>query len=284
MRNPFYHIVEKAFSHWMAMHEIERIGGSFYYYIPILFVYESPILLFGTAGIVHFLKKKDKNAPFFLFLCYWAVASLLLYSYLQEKVPWLVVHIVLPFGILAGAYMGELFPGVPDRQQESLPRAEDMSSGTDKKPALEIKRSRTNTLLAGILALTLIISLVQCISVNFYRSMEPDELMVYAQASPNIRELMEKNGEFNNGPETLRIYVVDPDNLYWPLPWYLRDYEKVVYAIKPPAKEEYDAIIVPAAYQMYREIPEREYASYNFTLRPGKEFTLYYNKKLEEKG
>ena len=112
-----FSIVEKAFSHWMEMHKIQRLGGPFYFYIPILLVYEIPILLFGTMGIIYFLRKKDKNAPFFLFLSYWAVASLLLYSYLQEKVPWLVVHIVLPFGILAGAYLGEFFPRVPDNGQ-----------------------------------------------------------------------------------------------------------------------------------------------------------------------
>ena len=225
-----FSIVEKAFSHWMEMHKIQRIGGPFYYYIPILLVYESPIILFGTLGLIHFLKRKNENTPFFLFLSYWAIASLLLYSYLQEKVPWLVVHIVLPFGILAGAYLGEFFPRAPENSQhENLLRAEDMSSETDKKPTLEIDRSRTCTLLTGILALTLIISLVQCISVNFYRSMEPDELMTYAQASPDTRDLMEKIEGFNHGPETLTMYVVDPDNLYWPLPWYLRDYEKAAY-------------------------------------------------------
>jgi uncharacterized protein (TIGR03663 family) len=265
----------------MEMHRIERIGGPFYFYIPILLVYESPILIFGTAGIVHFLKNKGENASFFMFLSYWAVASLLLYSYLQEKVPWLVVHIVLPFGILAGAYLGYLFPRVPGRRQKNLLGTEKISSGTDKNLASEIKRSRVHALVAGVLALTLIISLVQCISVNFYRSMEPDELMTYSQSSLDIRKLMEKIEEFNQGPETLRISVVDPENLYWPLPWYLRDYEKASYYREPPAKVEYNAIIVPATYQMYKEIPEEKYASYNFSLRPGKEFTLYYDKELK---
>ncbi|WP_292389830.1 flippase activity-associated protein Agl23 [Methanosarcina sp. UBA5] len=277
----FFSIVERAFSHWMAMHRIERIGGPFYFYIPILLVYESPILLFGTAGIVHFLKKKGKNASFFLFLSYWAVASLLLYSYLQEKVPWLVVHIVLPFGILAGAYLGDFFSGMPGIRQKNLSGIEDPNFGIDKNPAFGIKRSSVYTLVTGILILTLIISLAQCVSVNFYRSMEPDELMTYSQASPDIRELMEKIGGFNLGPETLKIAVVDPENLYWPLPWYLRDYEKAAYYTKPPAKSEYDAIIVPATYRMYEVIPEEKYASYNFSLRPGKEFILYYDKKLE---
>lgn len=282
-----FSIVERAFSHWMAMHRIERIGGPFYYYIPILFRYEVPVIIFGTTGFFHFLKTKglDKgqNASFFLFLCYWALTSLLLYSYLQEKVPWLVVHIVLPFGILAGALLGEIFSIVPENEQnEKRPDERDRSSAEGRNPTFRKEYSgKTRTLLAGILSLTLLISLGQCVSVNYYRSMEPAELMTYVQSSPDIRELMEKIEGFDRKPETLRICVVDPNRLYWPLPWYLRDYEKAAYSSKLPTSSKYDAIIVPISYDMYREIPEEEYSSYNFTLRPGRDFTLYYNKKLE---
>ena len=281
-----FSIVERAFAHWMAMHRIERLGGPFYYYIPILLVYEAPIVIFGVAGVSHFLKIKRQNASFFLFLCYWAFTSLLLYSYLQEKVPWLVVHIVLPFGILAGAYLGEIFSRKPEPMppEQELPE-EDISPLTGPKLSLRAKHSgKARTLTAGILALALLISLGQCISVNYYRSMEPTELMTYTQASPDIRELMEKIGGFDRRPETLRLYVVDPNQLYWPLPWYLRDYEKTGYSSKLPASSKYDAIIVPISYDMYREIPEEEYSSYNFTLRPGRDFTLYYKKKLEMSG
>jgi len=276
-----FSIVERAFSHWMEMHKIERIGGPFYFYIPVLLTYESPILIFGTAGIVHFLRKKGKNFSFFLFVSFWAIASLLLYSYLQEKVPWLVVHIVLPFGILAGAYLGDLFSRTSGREQVSSSGAENISSGADKSPAPKMRYSSTYNLAVGILALTLIISLFQCISVNFYRSMEHDELMTYSQAPQDIRELMGKIEGFNKGSENLRIAVVDQHNLYWPLPWYFRDYEKAEYYTAPPGDGKYDAIIVPAAYQMYEEIPEERYASYNFSLRPGKQLTLYYDRKLE---
>jgi uncharacterized protein (TIGR03663 family) len=279
-----FSVVERAFSHWMEMHKIERIGGPFYYYIPILLVYESPILLFGIAGIVYFLKRKDKNSSFFLFLSYWAVASLLLYSYLQEKVPWLVVHIVLPFGILAGAYLGEFFSSVPEKKQ-----IEKESTEENKLPepykifAFQMDRSELRALITGVLALTLIIFLVQCISVNFYRSMEDSELMTHTQATTDIRELMEKIEGFSLSRDTLNIYVVDPDNLYLLLPWYLRDYEKISYSRNLPSNIQYDAIIVPASYQMYREIPEEDFALYNFSLRPGKEYALYYNEKLEKK-
>jgi uncharacterized protein (TIGR03663 family) len=282
-----FEVVEKAFSHWMEMHRIQRLGGPFYYYVPILLLYEIPILFFGIVGIIHFLRKKNKNTAFFLFLSYWAVASLLLYSYLQEKVPWLVVHIVLPFGILAGAYLGEFFSRVPDNRQtdnkqtEQVSEAENGSSGSGKKPAFKVDSSRVRTLIAGILALTLMISLFQCVSVNFYKSMDPNERMVYTQSSPDIRELMEKIEGFNKNPDTLTLCVLDPNDLYWPLPWYLRDYKLASYFRKPPSNLKYDAIIAPVEYKMYREISENEYASYNFTLRPGRDFILYYKKGLE---
>ncbi|WP_440946986.1 flippase activity-associated protein Agl23 [Methanosarcina sp. T3] len=280
-----FSIVDRAFTHWMAMHRIERIGGPFYYYIPILLLYEVPIVIFGAAGFFHFLKIKRPNASFFFFLCYWALTSLLLYSYLQEKVPWLVVHIVLPFGILAGAYLGEIFSRKPEPvpPEQELPEG-DRSSLTGLTSSRKEYSRKALNLTAGILALTLLISLGQCISVNYYRSMEPAELMTYTQSSPDIRELMENIESFDRRPETLRLYVVDPNKLYWPLPWYLRDYEKVGYTSKPPSSSKYEAIIVPSSYDMYREISAEEYSSYNFTLRPGRDFTLYYKKKLEKTG
>lgn len=259
-----FEIVEKAFAHWTEMHRIQRLGGPFYYYIPILLLYEIPILFFGILGIIHFLRKRGKNTAFFIFLSYWAIASLLLYSYLQEKVPWLVVHIVLPFAILAGAFLGDSFSS--------------LESG--KKPAFKIARSKVRILMTGILALTLIVSLFQCISVNYYKSMDPNERMVYTQSSPEIRDLMTKIEGFNKKTDRLTLCVLDPYDMYWPLPWYLRDYKLASYLRKPPSNLNYDTIIAPVEYQMYREISEDEYASYNFTLRPTRDFILYYKKSL----
>ncbi|WIM47540.1 TIGR03663 family protein [Methanosarcina mazei] len=265
-----FSIVERAFNHWMEMHSIERIGGPFYYYIPILLRYEIPVVLFGAAGFFYFLfnrvRNKGQNYSFFLFLCYWALTSLLLYSYIQEKVPWLVVHIVLPFGLLAGAFLGEVF-------------SKKNKDGQPKKPDYP---GKIRALLTVILVLTLLVFISQCISVNYYRSMEDEELITYTQASPDIRILMEKIEGFNESPDTLRIYVIDQYQLYWPLPWYLRDYERAAYSSKPPSSSKYDAIIAPISCDMYRELSEEEYSSYNFTLRPGRDFTLYYNNKLEQ--
>lgn len=99
--------VEKAIFHWYEMHRIQRIGGPFYFYLPMLALYELPVLVFGIAGIIHYFRK---NNLFFIFTGYWALTNLIVYSYLQEKVPWLILNPLLPLIIIAASYLGELLP------------------------------------------------------------------------------------------------------------------------------------------------------------------------------
>jgi uncharacterized protein (TIGR03663 family) len=101
--------IEKAVSHWYAMHKTAHIGGSPFYYLPILVRYELPALVFGAVGIIHYFKK---NNIFMFFLGYWAISNFIIYSYLQEKVPWLILNPLLPLTLIAGAYIGELLAGL----------------------------------------------------------------------------------------------------------------------------------------------------------------------------
>src|SRR4029077_14554123 len=43
-----------------------------------------------------------RSDPFLRFLVFWALASLAIYGWAREKVPWLTVHPLLPLTILAG--------------------------------------------------------------------------------------------------------------------------------------------------------------------------------------
>ncbi|MBN2488318.1 MAG: TIGR03663 family protein [Methanosarcinaceae archaeon] len=245
-----FSVVESAFSHWSEMHRIERIGGPWYFYLPILGMYESTILIFGVAGAVHYIREKN---PFLIFIAYWAAASLLTYSYLQEKVPWLVVHIVLPFGILAGTYISEILP------------------------TLKFKPKHVEALVVGILVLSVSFSAYQSMSVNFYKSTDPDELLVYTQASPDIFEVMDKIEELDGGRNRVEILVADPENLYWPLPWYLRDYKHRSYSGTVPLHSSADVVIVPKSRSedLAYSLGER-YESMQFDLRPGREFIMLY--------
>ena len=160
----------KAVLHWYEMHKIERMGGPFFCYLPIMGLYDLPILVFGALGIAHYgccenkkikmlifliiylvivdlfylvLKTypgsskflpisylpasiivflpllifatltvlKSKNL-FVAFLTYWALTNFFIYSYIQEKVPWLVLNPLLPLAIIAAIYLNEIIPGL----------------------------------------------------------------------------------------------------------------------------------------------------------------------------
>lgn len=47
----------KAVDHWTAMHKQQRLGGPWYYYVPLYLLYELPIFILALAGTVQFLIK-----------------------------------------------------------------------------------------------------------------------------------------------------------------------------------------------------------------------------------
>jgi uncharacterized protein (TIGR03663 family) len=52
------------------------------------------------------------DARFVAFLIFWNISTLFIYSWAGEKMPWLVVHPVLPMIILSGKFIGDLYEGV----------------------------------------------------------------------------------------------------------------------------------------------------------------------------
>jgi uncharacterized protein (TIGR03663 family) len=106
-----------AFSHWYEMHEIKRIGGPPYYYIPLLFLYELPVALFAFIGSIDYITQfiKNREDPMMVLMVYWLCASLAAYAYIGEKVPWLILHPLLPAVLIAGAYLGEVIPSLKQR-------------------------------------------------------------------------------------------------------------------------------------------------------------------------
>jgi uncharacterized protein (TIGR03663 family) len=55
----------KAVEHWTAMHNQQRLGGPWFYYIPLYLLYELPIFILAMIGTVQFLFK-DFNGSLFL--------------------------------------------------------------------------------------------------------------------------------------------------------------------------------------------------------------------------
>jgi len=127
----------QAIEHWTAMHNQQRLGGPWFFYIPLLLLYEIPIFILAIIGTVQFLisgtsittafqrmknffvhgtysipmpeladaalrqlKGKrgeyNKSDEFFRFCIWWMLVSMAFYAYVGEKVPWLLIHQLLP--------------------------------------------------------------------------------------------------------------------------------------------------------------------------------------------
>ena len=131
-----------AIRHWTDMHNQQRLGGPWFYYVPLYLLYELPIFLlamvatlqFIVSGIAPahvFLRVKNwlvtrryelpvgelaqvslrqiqsaragisKSDEFFRFCIYWMILSMAFYAYVGEKVPWLLIHQLLPMCFVA---------------------------------------------------------------------------------------------------------------------------------------------------------------------------------------
>ncbi len=129
----------KAIEHWTSMHSQCRICGPWFFYIILFLLYEVPIFLLALFAVGQFgatdsrlrywfrrvkerLSRKTpdtaelvsrsirqiegppartKQQNFFIFCLFWAAASIAVYAYIGEKVPWLIIHQLLPLTFVA---------------------------------------------------------------------------------------------------------------------------------------------------------------------------------------
>lgn len=133
----------RAYEHWVAMHGMCRICGPWYFYILLFLLYEVPIFLLAIFAIAQFAMRHtpipslitrsragrqageetlvepepesrcaapveqtcwDKRELFFLFCIFWMLSSIAAYAYIGEKVPWLIIHQLLPM-IFVSVYL-----------------------------------------------------------------------------------------------------------------------------------------------------------------------------------
>lgn len=124
----------RAIEHWTSMHQQQRLGGPPYFYLLLFVLYELPLLLLAGIAVLQFLIEParmrveteetvtgidaifnrmlqnslplpapaiDRQREFTRFCIYWMVTSIVIYAYIGEKVPWLILHQLLPLIFVA---------------------------------------------------------------------------------------------------------------------------------------------------------------------------------------
>lgn len=237
--------------YWLDQHIVRRGAQPWYYYFMLLSTYEFLPLLFALLGAAYFIIRGD---VFSRFLVYWAGASLVLYSYAGERMPWLMVHLALPLILLAARFLGEVFSrglrwrqGAPVAALAVLPfavKTSTLSSFDLLWPAALalglllylgmrlgagwLAQALLGAVLVGLVALTLPVNT----RLSFQHSDIPVEPLVYTQSSPDVKFILaeiERLAEETGQGKDLEITVDGSDGYGWPWAWYLRDYRRVGY-------------------------------------------------------
>ena len=177
-------------------------------------------VLFMLIASGYYLYKEEKRSMVNVFLIYWWIMSLLIYSWAGERMPWLALHPLTPMTLLAGKFIADIF----QRKDWGWKRT------------------------AGIAAfvVTSMMSWHGAVHVCFYGAgADPKESLIYVQSSTDTTEVAEKIIKFahemkrmNWSSHEFRTYdpynleIVCEDYCTWPFAWYLRDFKKIAYQPK----------------------------------------------------
>jgi uncharacterized protein (TIGR03663 family) len=215
---------------------------------------ESPVLMLGCIGV--FLSVVRANNRFAIFAAQWGFGLLVAYSIVPYKTPWLALNFVIPLAIAGGYAVNEFY-------------------NWNKK---ELR------FVVLVVVVAAAVSGYQTIKLNFFHYDDEDPRYVYVYGHtyrsllPMVDEI-KRIGQKSQRGEKIEIAVLSPD--YWPLPWYLRDYEHAVYPgqLTQPSgpiviiniSQEADFMAMSGG--RYRRIRE-------YPLRPGVVLVLYVSKDI----
>jgi uncharacterized protein (TIGR03663 family) len=227
-----------------------QIGPFNYYWIALMARYEWPALL----GFVLCFAYIFPSEPRLRYLAIYGCGVLLAYSLIPYKTPWCVISILWPFYFLFGAFA----------------TAATQPFGYAIPPAI----------VRLVLMVSLAVSTVLSVRLNFYQFTDEREPYVYVQTFPEIQTLTKPL--LTMASKDPRYYHLQGHILlesYYPLPWMLGDFTRIGYYKKDEPPEPLDADFVVAEVGQMEKVEAaltRDYYKRKFRLRDSQEECVVY--------
>ena len=255
--------VWQSLGYWLAQQDVARGNQPWYYYMLISSIYEFLPLGVGLIGIIYYLRNKS---PIGLFLIFWSVVTFLAYTIASEKMPWLLVNITIPFIILSAKLLGDLIESVPWRRLILSPNVLIMVvapllvvaviyllqhllgggpllsvSGLVVLACIVVLTLFFSALLdrmgislgitvggMGVVVLLLGFTAFVSLRAGYNSDDQPVEMLVYAGASEEIRQVARDLGEDPALEDPEEKVLVDYE-LWYPFNWYVRNESFIEY-------------------------------------------------------
>ncbi|MEX1022152.1 MAG: flippase activity-associated protein Agl23, partial [Dehalococcoidia bacterium] len=194
-----------SLDYWIDQQDVRRGTQPGLYYLMMLPLYESLVLIPGVIGGMWLTF--GRRDGFAALLLWWFLAVFVALSAAGEKMPWLTFHLALPLCFLAAYALGGHAPRV----------------------AAAVRAGRGSTLAwagtaAGAAGLGLLFALALWTDygLNVDHPDTPVEPLIYVQTSPEVPVLAERIvAAVRDGPAS-RVVVDTQQSLTWPWAWYLR--------------------------------------------------------------
>ena len=251
-----------------------------------LMLQESPLLVLGALGAVVSLIKPINR--FSLFCCAWAFGLISAYSLIKYKTPWLALNFVLPLALSSGVAIEWLYRELREWQLE---RVRVFAVAAVLIVCLSILPGSVRLMTQKQFHLKTFVPGYQVFDLNFRNYDNDNRYYVYVYAHTR-RETLKLVAEIDriaqrthHGAQT-GITIVAPD--YWPLPWYLRDYNRVGYFGRMVASNEpiiiatqgQDAEVIKNFGDRYQQVHSGFNLAGNYPLRPGVDLLLFTRREL----
>ena len=270
--------------YWLQQQQVARGGQPWYYYIMLIPLYEQIGLVFGLVGIVYSFWHPSN---FRLFLVYWFVGNIFIYSWAAEKMPWLMIHMTMPLMLLAAIGLQlivlTLFGKVKDWYKGLVARPTKQSSSSSSlptsaplpRPSLGGGIVLGSAIFGALLAVfTLVLTLQNMFQVVYVDPADaPHEMMIYVQTTPDINTIMRKVDQLDQklygGRHQIPIAIMS--DATWPFAWYLRDYPHACFSFPSQACPETAnwPVIIPGGNDLssVQEQYSQKYAYHQYEMR-----------------
>ena len=227
--------------YWLQQQQVARGGQPWYYYLLLIPLYEQIGVVFGIIGLIRCIAFPNR---FRLFLVYWFIGNLFIYSWASEKMPWLMIHITMPMMLLGAIGLEPVVVTLLNFAKGLLTRSRSAMVASGEKsnvPLLAPPAHPKVGIAAGSTAIVSFIFAVLLLMPTLHNMYEvsyihpadgPHEMMVYVQTTPDVNTIMAKvdalDQKLYGGKHLLPIGLMD--DATWPFAWYLRDYTNVCYS------------------------------------------------------
>jgi uncharacterized protein (TIGR03663 family) len=219
-------------------------------YLAWLWNEEAPILILGGLGLAIVFGRASSRWA--VFCAFWAAGILAAYSLVPYKTPWLALNILLPFILVAGYGLEELY-------------------------------RRMRWLAVALLLGAAGVCLYGAVDLSFYRYDDDREPYVYAHTYRDLLAMVDEINSIAAGNprgKDIGITLMTPE--HWPLPWYLRDYKNAGYWGKVVDTTEPILIVhenqVP---EVERKFGDKYRLIRTYELRPGNRLYLYLRRDVQ---